>query len=391
MSNYDGQTTQLSLTLPDPHRTRSLEEGSRLPATHELVVRYQEILAEQRRSWTAHHHLGRVLGQGGQGVVYLSERRGADGFTLPIAVKIFSPERFQSLSEYDTTMLRIARVAALVAQIQQDNLLDVHDFADRNRVRMMFMEWIDGFDLSRLAANHLLTTVRARVSAKRWEYINRVIVTQGPVHARMKPGVAVAVVRDCLAALAALHRQGIVHGDIKPANIMLKRTGNVKIVDIGSAFEIADPPTQRTCTPRYAAPEILDGAPCTPGSDLASLGYVLVELLSGRPVFAGPENWKDLLHAKRTFLQKLPSLLPAEVACSELLVAFCRRLVNPDPTLRFPNAEAADLVQEGAAAFPRPLVKGDLSSEYDSEIRMWLQELHEIEEQRWQPPGGPAQ
>ncbi len=55
---------------------------------------------------------------------------------------------------------------------------------------------------------------------------------------RVKPGMAIAIVRDCLAALAALHREGIVHGDIKPSNIMLKRTGNAKIVDIGSAFEV---------------------------------------------------------------------------------------------------------------------------------------------------------
>ena len=58
----------------------------------------------------------------------------------------------------------------------------------------------------------------------------------------MKAGVAVAIVRDCLTALAALHRDGIVHGDIKPSNIMLKRTGIAKIVDIGSAFELRDPP-----------------------------------------------------------------------------------------------------------------------------------------------------
>ena len=55
---------------------------------------------------------------------------------------------------------------------------------------------------------------------------------------RVKPGIAIAIVRDCLAALAALHREGIVHGDLKPSNIMLKRTGNAKIVDIGSAFEM---------------------------------------------------------------------------------------------------------------------------------------------------------
>ena len=62
------------------------------------------------------------------------------------------------------------------------------------------------------------------------------------------------------------------HGDIKPSNVMLKRTGNAKIVDIGSAFEIDSPPSPHMCTPAYAAPEMLERNECTPLSDLASLG-----------------------------------------------------------------------------------------------------------------------
>ena len=109
-----------------------------------------------------------------------------------------------------------------------------------DRIRMMVMEWVDGYDLRRPAGPGDAGPRRDRVSSRRWEYINRVIVTAGPTQPRFKPGVAVAIVRDCLAALAALHREGIVHGDIKPSNIMLKRTGNAKIVDIGSAFEMDD-------------------------------------------------------------------------------------------------------------------------------------------------------
>ena len=88
------------------------------------------------------------------------------------------------------------------------------------------------------------------MSNRRWEYLNNVIVTAGPMQPRLKPGIAIAVIRECLAALAALHREGIVHSDLKPSNIMLKRTGNAKIVDIGSAFELNNcRPCQRTCTP----------------------------------------------------------------------------------------------------------------------------------------------
>ena len=204
----------------------------------ELLGRYRQILEEQRLSWTEHHRLIRLLGSGGQGVVYLTERRGTDSFTLPVALKIFSPERYEDERSYDEAMGRMAQVAARVAQIQQDNLLDVHNWVDRSRIRMMEMEWVDGYDLSRLLTRKMLERLETRVSSKRWNYINQVIVTAGPMQPRVKPGIAIAIVRDCLAALAALHREGIVHGDLKPSNIMLKRTGNAKIVDLGSAFDL---------------------------------------------------------------------------------------------------------------------------------------------------------
>ncbi|MEX0978324.1 MAG: protein kinase, partial [Pirellulales bacterium] len=199
--------------------------------------------------------------------------------------------------------------------------------------------------------------------------------TAGPVQPRLKPGIAISIVRDCLAALAALHREEIVHGDVKPSNIMLKRTGNAKIVDIGSAFELTNAPIQRTCTPAYAAPEVLEGADCSPRSDLASLGYVLIEILAGWPPFAGLTTLRELLEAKRVLAQRLPQILPQEVVCNELLMNFCRGLIAPDPMRRFPSAEAADQLKEGAASFHRQLIKGDLAAEYENEIRLWLDEL----------------
>jgi eukaryotic-like serine/threonine-protein kinase len=348
--------------------------------SEELLARYRTILDEQRLNWTEYLRLTRVLGSGGQGVVYLSERRGTDEFTLPVAVKVFSPERYETEHAYDEAMARMARIAGRVAIIQQDNLLDVHNWVERSRIRLMEMEWVDGYDLSRLLTYRMLEQLERRVSLKRWRSINEVIVTAGPVQPRVKPGIAIAIVRDCLAALAALHREGIVHGDVKPSNIMLKRTGNAKIVDIGSAFDVEDVPARRACTPPYAAPEVLEGLTPTPRSDLASLGYVLIEMLAGAPPFAGLTTYPELLEAKRFLAQRLPKVLPHEVVCNELLMTFCRGLVAPDPTRRFPSAEAADLVKDGAAAFHRQLVKGDLSSEYDNEIRVWLGELEELEE-----------
>ena len=358
-------------------RTWGGHEAVRCP--DELFDRYQALVQQQRVSWTEYHRLIRLLGSGGQGVVYLSERRGTDEFTLPVALKIFSPERYEDERAYSDAMGRMAQVAAHVAQIQQDNLLDVHTWVDRSRIRLMEMEWVDGYDLGRLLTPKMLDRVRDRVSEKRWKYINRVIVTAGPAQPRVKPGIAIAIVRDCLAALAALHRNGIVHGDLKPSNIMLKRTGNAKIVDIGSAFELDNPPSRRTCTPTYAAPEVLEGGETSPRSDLASLGYVLIEMLSGVPPFAGLTTFRELLEAKRFLAQRLPRVLPEEVVCNELLMTFCRGLVAPDPMRRFPSAEAADLVKEGAASFHRQLIKSDLASEYDNEIRLWLEELAELD------------
>lgn len=347
--------------------------AQRCPA--ELLERYQQLLSAGRHSWTEHHRFLRLLGSGGQGVVYLSERRGTDDFTLPVALKIFSPARYDDARAYDESMQRIARIAARVAQIQQDNLLDVHNFVARDRIRMMEMEWVDGYDLQRLLTKDMYAYVRTRVSNRRWEYINNVIVTDGPLQPRLKPGVAVAIVRDCLDALAALHREGIVHGDLKPSNIMCKRTGTAKIIDIGSAFDFEEAPQRRSCTPAYASPEVLEGGETSPRSDLCSLGYVLVEMLSGRPPFPGQHNYRELLEQKRTLAQRLPELLPHEVVCNELLMTFLRSLVAADPMCRFPTAEAADLMKEGAANFHRQLVKGDLASEYENEIRLWLEEL----------------
>lgn len=348
------------------------------PARHcpdELLDKYESILNDQRMSWTEHLHLTRRLGSGGQGVVYLSERRSTDNFTLPVALKIFSPARYEDDRSYDEAMGRIAQIAARVAQIQQDNLLDVHNFVERSRVRIMQMEWIDGYDLSRLLTRETLERTHQHVSNRRWEYLNNVIVTAGPQQALLKPGIAISVVRECLAGLAALHREGIVHGDLKPSNIMVKRTGNAKIIDIGSAYEVANAPAQRTCTPTYAAPEVLEGGDASARSDLASLGYVLIEILAGRPVFAGLGTLRELLEAKRTLPQRLHQILPQDVVCNELLMNFCRGLIAPDPMRRFPNAEAADLVKEGAASFHRQLIKGDLASEYENELRLWLEEL----------------
>ncbi|MGI9427800.1 MAG: serine/threonine-protein kinase [Bythopirellula sp.] len=341
----------------------------------ELYERYQKILDSQYMGWTEHLRFRRLLGTGGQGMVYLSDRRGSDGFTLPVALKVFSPERFDSQTDYDRAMERMSQVASGVAQLQHDSLLDVQNFTSRHCIRIMEMEWVDGYDLDQLLTPSMLKRAEQRVSERRWKYINNVIATLGPVRPRLQPGIAVSIIRQCLSALAALHREEIVHGDLKPSNIMVKRTGNPKIVDIGSAVDLNNMPEQRTCTPQYAAPEMLDRNEFTPRSDLASLGYVLIEILAGQPLFAGLNNLGELLEAKWTLPQRLGEILPDSVADSDLLMSICRRLTSPDPELRFVDAEAADTGAGGLAEFQRSLVIGDLASEYENELRVWLEEL----------------
>ena len=370
-------TVTITQAPHDQTLTFALESQAILQSDNELVEQYQNFLGDQRLSWTAHHKLTRLLGAGGQGKVYLSERRGADDFTVPIAVKVFSPERFANEDGYIETMKRHASVAMQIAQIQHDNLLDVHNFVDRNRIRMLVMEWIDGLDLRMLLSKNRMLRLKNQVSKKRWYRINDHNVTTTKNQPRFRSGSAVAIIRDCLSALEALHRHGIVHGDIKPGNIMIKRSGASKIIDIGSAFSMDSPPPHRTCTPAYAAPEVLKGELATPLSDLASLGYVLIELISGRNPFAGKRTYDEMVQAKQDLPQQLEEMLPPKLGNKEFLINFCRKLIAVDPNDRFPNAAEAHINQQGAADYHRQLILDNASEniEFEHEIGRWLEEV----------------
>lgn len=345
------------------------------PGSRALVARYEEIAWSQEIHWTSRYRKERLLGAGSQGAVYLAQRLGADGFARLVALKAFSPETYRDDQSYLDDMAHVGQVSGRVALIQSDNVVDIHDFVEWHGIRLMEMEWLDGFDLREILNPRMLERTREQVGADRWQYVNRVILTEGPIQPRLKPGVAIAVLRDCLAGLAALHRAGIVHSDIKPANIILTRTGNSKIIDIGSTIDLTRVSPRRVWSPAYAAPEVLTGGKNTPRSDLASLGYVLVEMLAGQPAFAGITNYQQLAQAKVDLERRLPELLPPEVSCNELLLHLCQRLIAPDPAARVSSAEAADIGRKGAADFHRQLVKSNLASEYGHEIRAWLNQV----------------
>jgi eukaryotic-like serine/threonine-protein kinase len=362
------------MTTTVPYRAKSTPVGFG-PGEAALASRYEEIACASDLRWPTRYRKVRHLGTGGQGAVYLAKRLGVNGFTRFVALKIFSPESYRDAEAYHDDMENVGQVAARVAGIQHDNIVDIHDFIDQGGIRVMEMEWLDGYDLRAVLSPNMVERSRERLAPERWRDVHRVILGEGPVQTLLRPGVAIAVLRDCLAGLAALHRAGIVHGDIKPANILVKRTGNAKIIDIGTAVELRGAAPRRMWSPAYAAPEVLAGDANTPRADLASLGYVLVEMLAGRPPFDGLTTLTELIDAKAALDKRLPDLLPPEVSCNELLLSLCRRLVAPDPGQRFTSAQAADVGRKGAADFHRQLVKMDLASEYEHDIRSWLEQI----------------
>jgi serine/threonine-protein kinase len=222
------------------------------------------------------------LGRGGQGHVYLTRYEGSDGFGYDAAVKLFTPGAFRSVSSYEAAMCQMAAVASLIAVGNDDNLMGVIRFQEHDSIRMMLMEYVDGFDLRRLLSVRRHHWLQTRIAPALWSEINQIVVKEICLQLRLTPGIAVNIIRDCLRGLEWLHRQGIVHGDIKPGNIMVGQNGNAKIIDFGSAFIAGRRARQRMFTRTYAAPEVLQRQACTPQSDLASLGYVLVEMLAGR-------------------------------------------------------------------------------------------------------------
>jgi len=142
--------------------------------------------------------------------------------------------------------------------------------------------------------------------------------TDGPA----SPGEAAAIGQDLCRALAAIHAAGLVHGDVKAANVIRERGGRIVLTDLGSATEAGAP--QLTGSPATLAPEVLDGGPATAAADLYSLGLLLVRLLTGAP----PEE------ASASRLRDLRPDLQTE------LVRVIERASDPDASRRFPTAGA---------------------------------------------------
>lgn len=351
-----------------------VRDGLGTDAAH-LADQFQQMLRRDNVSWEQEYALVERLGAGGQGIVFLADRYGAFDVKFRLALKFFRPDGYASVKAYRAEMARLARVAMELASIQQDHLLDIFNVIELKGIHVQAMEWVDGFDLRYLLTPRTLDEARAGMDPQRWQYMNDVIVTKTASQLRLKPGVATAILRECLTGVAAMHRAKLIHGDLKPANIMVKRTGNCKIIDFGSASSENQPTTRPLWTARYAGVEVLEGAAHTAASDLASLGYIFYEMLSGQFPFADCSDGPDLVQAKRVLAEQLPDHLPRDVALNENLLYLLSGLIAPDPARRFATAEAAELAPNGAAAFHRELVRSNLASEYENELRLWISEI----------------
>jgi serine/threonine-protein kinase len=342
-----------------------------------LHERYEEIVAQDQVAWQIDYNLVRRLGAGGQGVVYLTDRAGAFGVNFKLALKLHRPDGYPTVADYRREMARLAGVAMDIARIQQDHLLDIYNVVELDGILVMVTEWVDGFDLRQLLNPRTLRYLAEKVPASRLQSIHDVVLTPAGLQSRFKVGVAISILRECLAALGALHREGILHADVKPSNVMVKRSGNCKLIDPGSAYRPSEPPSRPLWTPRYAAVEVLQGEPHTPASDLASLGYVFYEMVTGSYPFAGTADGDELVQVKRDLYEHLPEQLPPDVRRNEILVNLISRMIAPRPEDRFGSVEEADHSDEGAAEIHRQLVLMELASEYPNDLRVLMEELDE--------------
>ena len=264
-----------------------------------------------------------VLGTGGMGTVV---RAHDDVLDRWVAIKFLRDD----LAGDGPAAARFRREARIAASLAHPGIGQVYDFSEDNGRLFIVMELLDGTDLQAL-------------------------VSRGEA---FDPALAAGIVARVAEALGFAHAAGAVHRDVKPANIVLTKTGAVKVTDFGIASAAQQVPLTETGkvlgTSWYVSPEQARGEKAGPGSDVYALGCVLYQLLVGRPPY---EAESTVAVAMAHVSDPVPSALAANAAVPPALDAVARRAMAKDPADRFADGAemAAALEAAGAAAPSTPL------------------------------------
>jgi len=204
----------------------------------------------------------------------------------PVAVKLLRPE----YAQHPETLVRFEAEARHAASVTHPGIAQVYDYGEEGPAESPYlvMELVDGPSLA-------------------W------VLASGP----LEPAYAMDVLAQAAAGLEAAHAAGLVHRDVKPANLVVGPGNQVKITDFGVAYAAGSAPITRAGTlvgtPAYLAPERAAGGPATPASDLYSLGVVGYHCLTGSPPFSGMPIEVAAAHQHQA-LPPLPASVPAGVA-----------------------------------------------------------------------------
>lgn len=263
-----------------------------------------------------------VIGSGGMGVVL----RGFDTeLHRPVAIKVLAPH----LAGSGAARARFAREAQAVAAIAHEHVLPVHNVESSGKLPYLVMPFIAG------------SSLQVRLDR------------QGPL--AIKDVVRIAL--QTAQGLSAAHAQGIVHRDVKPANILLEEdVDRVRITDFGLARAADDASVTRTGilagTPQYMSPEQTRGEPIDPRSDLFSLGSVMYAMCTGRPPFRA-ETTMGVLRRISDDAPRPPREVNSDVP--EWLETIILRLLAKPPGDRYASAaEVAGLLEQCLAHLQHP-------------------------------------
>ena len=289
-------------------RVTDPDAGSR-PGTLALTQPAEEqLLGSVRRALAAEYDVERELGRGGMAVVFKARDKELD---RTLALKVLPLE----LTPVATVADRFKREARLAASLDHPHIIPVYRVGQAGGVLYMAMKFIDGRPLDSLVAAH------------------------GPLPL---PAV-LTVLRAAANALAYAHEHGIVHRDIKGANILIDREGRVVVTDFGIARAVESATLTATGTvigtPHFMSPEQCAGKAVGPQSDQYSLGVVAYQLLTGAVPFDGDSLPEILQHHWFTPPPDV-SLVRPDIPAA--LTAVVLRLMAKDPADRF--ASTNDLV-----------------------------------------------